>query len=88
AAVRDLTRPDADATELSLTGGVTSPLASPVQRPGDCASWNALELTDGAATRLLSDLGELVPARLTAGRPGASRDVSGARERRAWAPYA
>jgi hypothetical protein len=39
-------------------------------------------------TQLLSDLGELVPARLTEGRPGAVHDVSGARALTAWAPYA
>ncbi|MBT2415416.1 hypothetical protein J7I94_33605 [Streptomyces sp. ISL-12] len=88
AAERDLTEPEAEATELPLTDGVTAPLAGPVQRPGDCASWNTLELTDGSTTRLVSDLGELVPARLTAGRPGAAEEVSGTEERRAWAPYA
>ncbi|MEU4655942.1 hypothetical protein AB0G32_18675 [Streptomyces sp. NPDC023723] len=88
AAERDLTEPDSGARGLALTDGVTAPLASPVQRPGDCGSWTALELTDDSTTRLLSDLGELVPARLTTGRPGAARDVSGAKAREAWSPYA
>ncbi|MFH8236246.1 hypothetical protein [Streptomyces sp. NPDC018321] len=89
AAVRDLADPDSDARALTLTDGVTSPLASPVQRQsGACTSWNVLELTDGSATRLATDLGELVPARLTTGRPGAAKDVSGAGARADWAPYA
>ncbi|GGU37652.1 hypothetical protein [Streptomyces daghestanicus] len=88
AAGRDLTEPDADATGLALTDGVTAPLAGPVPRSGDCASWTVLELTDDGTARLLSDLGELVPARLTAGPPGAAKEVSGARARHAWAPYA
>ncbi|MFC7985391.1 hypothetical protein [Streptomyces sp. NPDC057336] len=89
AAVRDLADPDADARALTLTDGVTSPLASPVQQQsGACTSWNVLELTDGSDTRLATDLGELVPARLTTGRPGAAKDVSGAGARADWAPYA
>ncbi|MFE0821940.1 hypothetical protein ACFW40_03860 [Streptomyces sp. NPDC058807] len=89
AAVRDLTDPDAGARALTLTDGVTSPLASPVrQQSGACTSWNVLELTDGSGTRLATDLGELVPARLTTGRPGAAKDVSGAGARADWAPYA
>ncbi|MFC8866084.1 hypothetical protein ACFUAC_00115 [Streptomyces sp. NPDC057148] len=89
AAVRDLADPDSDARALTLTDGVTSPLASPVQQQsGACTSWNVLELTDGSDTRLATDLGELVPARLTTGRPGAAKDVSGAGARADWAPYA
>ncbi|MGW8060984.1 hypothetical protein ACVV2G_01600 [Streptomyces ziwulingensis] len=89
AAGRDLTEPDSGARDLALTDGVTSPLASPVQqRSGACTSWNALELTDGSDTRLATDLGELVPARLTTGRPGSAEDAAGAKARKAWAPYA
>ncbi|CAL9426909.1 hypothetical protein [Streptomyces sp. enrichment culture] len=89
AAGRDLVGPDSGAKELTLTDGVTAPLASPVQeQSGACTSWNALELSDGSDTRLLSDLGELVPARLTTGRPGAAKDVSGEQARGTWAPYA
>jgi hypothetical protein len=88
AAERDLTEPGGGAMELTLTGGVTAPLASPVQRSGACTSWNALELTDGSATRVLTDLGELVPARLTTGRPGSASEVSGAKALRDWAPFA
>ncbi|MFB9353010.1 hypothetical protein ACFFUA_37415, partial [Streptomyces heliomycini] len=85
---RDLRRPGSAARDLALTGGVTPPLAGPAGRPGPCASWNVLELTDGTGTRLVTDLGELVPAHLTAGRPGRTHEVSGAGALRTWAPYA
>ncbi|PWI06803.1 hypothetical protein DIZ27_31485 [Streptomyces sp. NWU339] len=86
---RDLREPDTGATDLTLADGVTSPLASPALRAGSCTSWNVLELTDGTGTRLMTDLAELVPARLTAGRPGAAGKTSGAKAlRAAWAPFA
>ncbi|OSP31836.1 hypothetical protein B7767_38330, partial [Streptomyces sp. 13-12-16] len=85
---RDLREPGSKATALAFTDGVTSPLASPALRPGPCASWNVLRLTDGTGTRLVTDLGELVPAHLTAGRPGETREASGAGALRTWAPYA
>ncbi|MBQ0830058.1 hypothetical protein [Streptomyces tagetis] len=88
AAERDLAQPNGGAMELTLTDGVTSPLASPAQQTGACSSWNALQLADGSHTQVLSDLGELVPARLTTGRPGSVKNVSGAESLRAWAPYA
>ncbi|MFB6785731.1 hypothetical protein ACFCWT_03480 [Streptomyces olivaceus] len=90
AAGRDLADPDSGAKELTLTDGVTAPLASPVQQGQSegCTSWKVLELTDGSDTRVVSDLGELVPARLTTGRPGGAKDVSGEKARGAWAPYA
>lgn len=89
AAERDLRKPGAGAMDLTVTDGVTSPLASPVtQQTGSCTSWNVLQVSDTSGTRLLTDLAELVPARLTAGRPGAARDVSGTQALRTWAPYA
>ena len=88
AAERDLLKPGSAAVDLRLAHGVTTPLAGPVERTGGCTSWNVLELTGSTGTQLLSDLGELLPARLTEGRPGAVRDVSGARARTVWAPYA
>ncbi|MFF8904090.1 hypothetical protein [Streptomyces olivaceoviridis] len=88
AAQRDLTKPDAGATPLTLADGVTAPLASPAVRTGGCTSWTVLQLTDGSGTRLTTDLGELVPAHLTAGRPGAPGEASGARGLRTWAPFA
>ncbi|KAF3465061.1 hypothetical protein [Streptomyces sp. Tu 3180] len=85
---RDLRAPDSAATDLTLTGGVTPPLPSPALRPGPCTSWNVLRLTDGTGTRLVTDLGELVPALLTAGRPGARGTSAGAGALRTWAPFA
>jgi hypothetical protein len=88
AAERDLLKPSAGALPMTLTDGITSPLASPAQETGACTSWNVLQLTDDTGTRLMSDLGELAPAHLTAGRPGAAREVSGAEAQHAWAPFA
>ncbi|MFF7310925.1 hypothetical protein [Streptomyces sp. NPDC008137] len=85
---RDLLKPGSGAMELALTDGVTAPLASPALRSGPCTSWNVLQLADGKRTRLLSDLGELVPARLTSGRPGSPGEASGAEALRTWQPYA
>ncbi|GAB2772730.1 hypothetical protein GCM10027073_01760 [Streptomyces chlorus] len=88
AGARDLREPGADTTDLPLTDGVTSPLAGPALKPGSCTSWNVLELTDDAGTRLVTDLGELVPAVLTAGRPGAAGEAAGAEALRTWSPFA
>ena len=88
AAERDLLKPSAGALPMTLTDGITSPLASPAQETGACTSWNVLQLTDDTGTRLTSDLGELVPAHLTAGRPGSAHEVSGAETQHAWAPFA
>lgn len=88
AAERDLLKPSSGAMELTLKDGITSPLASPAQQTGSCTSWNVLQLTDRGGTRLLSDLGELVPARLTTGRPGEVREASGSEALRTWSPYA
>ncbi|WP_406349685.1 hypothetical protein OHB10_34120 [Streptomyces sp. NBC_01597] len=88
AAERNLLKPDAGATGLKLTGGVTAPLAGPATQTGTCTSWNVLQLTDSTGTHVATDLGELIPARLTTGRPGSPHEVSGAQALRAWAPYA
>ncbi|MGV4887453.1 hypothetical protein ACSR0Z_12605 [Streptomyces viridosporus] len=97
AGARDLRAPGSGATDLTLTDGVTPPLSGPALEPGPCTSWNVLQLTDGTGTRLVTDLGELVPARLTAGRPGATGTggagsatgaASGAEVLRTWAPFA
>ncbi|MEU5108984.1 hypothetical protein AB0H07_43205 [Streptomyces sp. NPDC021354] len=91
--VRDLVRPGEAARPLRLAAdGVTDPVraggAGLVRGPGrapDCESWTALRL----GSRLVTDLGELVPARLTYGAPGGRaggpRDVAGAQAREAWA---
>ncbi|KOG39199.1 hypothetical protein [Streptomyces resistomycificus] len=88
AAERDLAKPGSGAMDLPLTDGVTAPLAGPLQQTGACTSWNVLQLSDASGTHLSTDLGELVPARLTTGRPGSERDTSGTRALRAWAPFA
>ncbi len=85
---RDLREPGSGTMALALTDGVTAPLAGSASQNGSCTSWNVLELTDATGTRLLADLGELVPARLTAGRPGAVTEASTAKALRTWAPYA
>ncbi len=92
---RDLTRPGAGAMELTLTDGVTSPLASPAQKPGACTSWNVLELTDGDDRRLMTDLGSWsrpVSPPGTRRRPGRRpvrrRCGPGRRSPARWAPCA
>ncbi|GGX52982.1 hypothetical protein GCM10010358_03510 [Streptomyces minutiscleroticus] len=84
-AVRDLLKPGSGAARLGRSAdGVTDPLAGPAERTGACRSWNVLELTDAGGTRMTSDLGELVPAHLTSGRPGAPQEADPA----AWSPLA
>ncbi|MPY43181.1 hypothetical protein FNH04_25700, partial [Streptomyces phyllanthi] len=92
--VRDLTKPSRTPSTLPVSAnGVTDLFASPALRPGTCRSWNVLQLSGsaqtrtGTGTRLVTDLGELTPARLTAGRPSAPREVTGALLD-AWSPYA
>ncbi|WP_328678596.1 hypothetical protein OG905_29465 [Streptomyces sp. NBC_00322] len=83
--VRDLLDPAGAARPLTRgPDGVTSPLPSPAQAR-DCKTWDVLELVDGTAERLLTDLGELTPARLTSGPPSAPRDVAGKTARASWA---
>ncbi|WP_055489714.1 hypothetical protein [Streptomyces sp. TP-A0356] len=88
AAERDLLKPAAGEMDLGPAGGVSAPLAGSAEQGGACTSWNVLQLTDRAGTRLLADLGELAPAHLTVGRPAAPGEASGASALRAWAPYA
>ncbi|MFI5792046.1 hypothetical protein [Streptomyces sp. NPDC051677] len=85
---RDLSKPGAGVMELTLTDGITSPLASPATQTGTCTTWNVLQLKDAIGAHLLSDLGELVPARLTAGRPAAPEEATDTEALRTWAPYA
>ncbi|MFJ2604668.1 MULTISPECIES: hypothetical protein [unclassified Streptomyces] len=88
AAVRDLMKPSAAATGLALTGGVAAPLASSALATGACTQWNVLQLTDGTGSHLLTDLGELLPASLTAGGPEGTSSASGASALRTWSPLA
>ncbi|MFB6813418.1 hypothetical protein ACFCV8_02590 [Streptomyces sp. NPDC056347] len=83
--VRDLLAPDAAPRPLGRRAdGVTDALTGPATASG-CRTWPAVEARDGAAVRLLTDLGELTPARLTSGPPSAPHDVAGRAERDGWA---
>ncbi|MET9557011.1 hypothetical protein [Streptomyces sp. NPDC006645] len=85
--VRDLLDPAGDARPLRRDAdGVSDPLPAPGTRR-ECEAWDVLEVTESGAggVRLLSDLGELTPARLTSGPPSAPSDVSGSAARAAWA---
>ncbi|MER6095340.1 hypothetical protein ABT154_05670 [Streptomyces sp. NPDC001728] len=84
-AVRDLLAPGRDARPLPRDGdGVTEPMTSPALAKG-CTRWNTLQVHDGSGLRLLADLGELSPARLLWGAPGAPVDATGPDARAAWA---
>ncbi|MFE2285065.1 hypothetical protein ACFXDJ_12930 [Streptomyces sp. NPDC059443] len=88
AALRDLLKPGEAPSELKLTpGGMTPPVPSPAPG-GTCTSWNALALTGDGQTRLITDLGELTPARLTSGAPGAERNVTEGAELGDWSRIA
>ncbi|WP_416237695.1 hypothetical protein [Streptomyces sp. NBC_00162] len=88
AALRDLLKPGEPAVALKpAPDGVTPPVPGPAPA-GNCTSWNALALTGDGATRLITDLGELTPARLTSGAPGAERDVTEAAELGDWSRIA
>lgn len=75
--VRDLLKPAGRAVPLRRDeDGVTEPFSGPAPS-GRCTSWNALRMRDDlGAERMSTDLGELVPARLTAGRPEAPREAT------------
>ncbi|TMU97485.1 hypothetical protein [Streptomyces sp. DASNCL29] len=80
--VRDLLHPAMAPRALRRTGdGVTDPVRT-VPRLRPCRGWPALQF----GSRLVADLGELAPARLTYGTPGAGvRDVAGRAARVSWA---
>ncbi|WP_392669997.1 hypothetical protein [Streptomyces sp. LN785] len=85
ASVRDLLVPGRAARPLHRDrDGVTDALPVPAAG-GGCRTWSTVEVREGASTRLLTDLGELAPARLTSGPPTAPHDVSGRAERESWA---
>ncbi|MFK0291073.1 hypothetical protein ACIQU6_11450 [Streptomyces sp. NPDC090442] len=93
----DLVKPDAAGQRVTVgADGLTSPV--PIPRPKErCAGWPALRVggrLDGQpggvpgsrpGGELLTDLGELTPARLTYGPPDAPGSVSGPEGRTAWA---
>ncbi|MFE3414672.1 hypothetical protein ACFXMT_42100 [Streptomyces mirabilis] len=88
AAERDLMKPAAGPTSLTLSGeGVSTPLAGPAPT-GTCTSWNVMEVTDTSGPHLLADLGELIPAHLTSGPPAAPHEAAGPAALRNWAPFA
>ncbi|MEE1755200.1 hypothetical protein [Streptomyces sp. SP18CS02] len=83
--VRDLLDRSAGARPLERDAhGVTAPLQSPAAA-SSCTSWDTLEIRDNGTDRLLTDLGELAPARLTSGPPSAPVEVKGAEAREEWA---
>ncbi|MFV2121600.1 hypothetical protein ACE14D_25460 [Streptomyces sp. Act-28] len=83
--VRDLLLPDGGTRPLERdASGVTAPMQSPAAA-GDCRSWDVLEVRDGVATRVLTDLGEPTPVRLTSGPPTRPADVTSRDARREWA---
>ncbi|MEE4489486.1 hypothetical protein [Streptomyces sp. BE230] len=79
-----VTDPVAGPAPGTAAAPATGPATAPVDRPG-CRSWYAVELADDAAVRLVTDLGELAPARLTSGPPARPHDVSGRAEYASWA---
>ncbi|GGS84513.1 hypothetical protein GCM10010222_27690 [Streptomyces tanashiensis] len=84
-AVRDLLAPAKEPRRLVRDGdGVTDPVPSPAQS-GGCARWNTLQVRDREGVRLLTDLGELAPARLLWGPPAAPEDATRPEAREAWA---
>lgn len=85
-AVRDLLVPHGAPRALPRDDdGVTGPLAGLRDTADGCRSWEALEVRDAEAVRLMTDLGELTPVRLTSGAPSAPHDVAGRAERESWA---
>ncbi|GAA1897427.1 hypothetical protein GCM10009716_04310 [Streptomyces sodiiphilus] len=92
AAVTDLRDPAGTSTGLAVAeDGVTAPYGSPAGQEG-CERYPVLELSGtgdpgtAAASPLLADLGELLPARLTYGPPDTgTQDVPPGEARRQWA---
>ncbi|MFF9842333.1 hypothetical protein [Streptomyces sp. NPDC013740] len=84
-AVRDLLAPAKEARPLPRdASGVTEPMPTPATARS-CERWNSLQVRDETGVRLLGDLGELAPARLTSGPPSAPADVTTHAAREAWA---
>lgn len=85
ASLRDLLAPDRAPRPLHRTpDGVTDAPAG-TGSTGGCRSWEAVGLSDGTKDRLVTDLGELAPARLTSGPPSEPHDVAGPSELESWA---
>ncbi|MFF4695961.1 hypothetical protein [Streptomyces chattanoogensis] len=77
----DLLKPDGEDQQVGIdAGGLTDPV--PMPRPEQkCTTWPALRM----GGRLLTDLGELAPARLTYGPPRSPGEVNTPQARTAWA---
>jgi hypothetical protein len=83
--VRDLLDPAAAPRALKRgPDGVTDPVAAS-SMARDCKSWDAVEVRDTTGVRTLTDLGELVPARLTVGPPAGPADLKSGADRASWA---
>ncbi|MFI2369784.1 hypothetical protein [Streptomyces sp. NPDC018833] len=83
--VRDLLAPAARPRPLGRDAdGLTTALPSPAQASA-CRAWHTLEIGEGGGARLLTDLGELTPARLTFGPPTAPKDATDPAARAVWA---
>ncbi|MGW7520534.1 hypothetical protein ACWGJ2_33630 [Streptomyces sp. NPDC054796] len=79
ASTADLLRPSDAGHRVEVGGdGVTAPLPAPPTGGRDCARWPGLllDVRGRSAPYLYSDLGELTPARLTDGAPGAGPEGS------------
>ncbi|MFH8724613.1 hypothetical protein [Streptomyces termitum] len=82
--VRDLLMPRKAAWPLGRDAdGVTDAMPSPALAK-ECARWNALEVRGGERDLLLSDLGELAPARLLWGSPTAPAEATDPAAREVW----
>ncbi len=85
ASVRDLLMPGKEPWALGRDAyGVTDAVPSPALAK-ECERWNTLQLRDDSGGRVLGDLGELLPARLLWGPPGAPVDATGREARAVWA---
>ncbi|MFI0978576.1 hypothetical protein ACH4SP_16460 [Streptomyces sp. NPDC021093] len=83
--VRDLLDPAAAPRSLSRAAdGVTAPVTTS-SMVRDCRTWDAMEVRDSSGTRTLTDLGELLPARLTAGPGATPGDLKSPLDRAGWA---
>ncbi|WP_328687450.1 hypothetical protein OHT20_27945 [Streptomyces caniferus] len=77
----DLVKPDAAGGPVRIgPSGMTDPVPT-AQTAEKCAAWPALRV----GGRLLTDLGELTPARLTYGTPRKPGEATAPRAERAWA---
>ncbi|MYX10648.1 hypothetical protein GTW98_28275 [Streptomyces sp. SID8375] len=77
----DLVKPEAVDQPVTVgASGVTDPVPT-AQPTAQCTTWSALRM----GGRLLTDLGELIPARLTYGSPRKPGDVTAPKARTAWA---